>query len=66
MISEDQRNDINYAIPLLEQVELEGTNEYYFEQNNRIDTGAPVVRTIQVFHEIINTGKIHCRIDFPE
>lgn len=26
MLSEGQRNDINYAIPLLEQVELEGTN----------------------------------------
>lgn len=26
MLSEGQRNDINYAIPLLEQVELDGVN----------------------------------------
>ncbi|WP_368258282.1 hypothetical protein, partial [Blautia wexlerae] len=26
MISEGQRNDINYAIPLLDQIEINGSN----------------------------------------
>lgn len=40
MLSEGQRNDINYAIPLLEQVELEGTNvlaDRGYDSNRLID-----------------------------
>lgn len=40
MLSEGQRNDINYAIPLLEQVELEGTNvlaDRGYDSNQLID-----------------------------
>ncbi len=40
-------------------------DEHHFKQDYGINAGTPVIRTIKVFHEIINMGKIHSAVDFP-
>lgn len=41
-------------------------DEYHFKQDHGINAETPVIRTIKIFHEIINMGKIHGAVDFPQ
>ena len=41
-------------------------DEHHLKQDHRINAGTPVIRTIKVFHKIINMSKIHCTVNFPK
>ena len=40
-------------------------DEDHLKQDHGINAGTPVIRTIKVFHKIINMNKIHSAVNFP-
>ena len=54
MISEGQRNDINYAIPLLDQIKINGSNvlaDRGYDSNKLLDYCTPAVESQPFHHE---------------